>query len=45
LLRRRHRRRSRDYTNFKCRAPLYRVQAFNANGVSGYSNQATVRVR
>ena len=24
---------------------LYRVQAFNANGVSGYSNQATIRVR
>lgn len=24
---------------------LYRAQAFNANGVSGYSNQATVRVR
>lgn len=24
---------------------IYRVQAFNANGVSGYSNQATIRVR
>ena len=24
---------------------LYRVQAFNANGASGYSNQATIRVR
>ena len=24
---------------------IYRAQAFNANGVSGYSNQATIRVR
>jgi len=24
---------------------IYRVQAFNANGASGYSNQATIRVR